>query len=177
MPLGERPRRLLKVDANMERRIVRKIRKNPFGTSAELTSVVNVGLSAERRIAPSTLKTYAIKNCLISRRPAIKHQLTSEQAKAHWNFAREYMTKDMRYWSRVLFTDETQVLLNPVDRHEMVRRPRHERNNTRYVVQKPKFDGGRIMFWGSINLHGTGTLIKVDGRIKVEAYIEMLNKG
>jgi len=165
MPLGERPRRLLKVDANMERRIVRKIRKNPFGTSAELTSVVNVGLSAERRIAPSTLKTYAIKNCLISRRPAIKHQLTSEQAKAHWNFAREYMTKDMRYWSRVLFTDETQVLLNPVDRHEMVRRPRHERNNT------------RIMFWGSINLHGTGTLIKVDGRIKVEAYIEMLNKG
>lgn len=173
----ERPGRPLKVDANMERRIIREIKKNPFATSTQLTRIVNIGLPQERQIAPSTLRTYAIKNGLISRRPAIKAPLKPKHIKERREFVKLYLKKDMRFWSRVLFSDETKILLNPVDHRQRVRRPKHRRHETKYVVQKPKFGGGGMMFWGSINLHGTGTLISVEEKIYADTYTEIIEQG
>ncbi len=168
----ERPGRPLKVDGNMERRIIPEVKKNPFATSAQLTRMANIGLPQERQIAPSTLR-----NGLISRRPAIKAPLKPKHIKERREFVKLYLNKDMRFWSRVLFSEETKILLRPVDYRQRVRRPRHRRHETKYVLQKPKFGGGGILFWGSINLHGTGTLINADEKIDADTYTEIIEQG
>ena len=101
------------------------------------------------------MRACAVKNDLACHMPAIKPRLKPRQIQERLNFALEFVDKDMRYSSRALFTYETQVLLHPIDRRRRVRRPRNQRNESKFIVQKSKYGEGSIMFWGSINLRGT----------------------
>lgn len=95
----------------MERRIIREIKKDPFQTSLKMAKDVNMGLPEESQIKPRTLRFYALKNKFRCFRPAIKPKLSPKQIRIRLEFAKKYKDKDMRFWSRVLFSDETQVLL------------------------------------------------------------------
>ena len=68
----------------------------------------------EEKISARTLRRYTTLNGMKCYRPA-KTQLTPKQILERRQFAKNYLQKDLRYWGKVLFTDETQVLLNPVD--------------------------------------------------------------
>jgi len=89
---------------------------------------------------------------------------------------KNFLQKDLRYWGKVLFTDETQVLLNPTDHRQRVRRPRHRRNDSRYVLKYQSHGGGSLMFWGSIHYKGTGELLCIKDTLNAARYVSLLDK-
>ena len=170
----ERPGRPPKITPQLKRRIKREINKNPFASSLKIARDVNTGLQENKQIAPSTIRLHAIKNDLRCYRPAIKPYLTSKQKKERLSFAKQYLEKDMRFWGKVLFTDECQVLLDAIDRQ--VRRPKHKRYDAKFIRQKSKHGGGSLMFWGSIHYNGVGPLVCIEGNFKHDDYIELLEE-
>jgi len=56
----------------------------------------------------------------------------------------------MRFWSHVLFSDETQVRLNPVDRRERVRRPKHQRFDAKYIQQSQSIVADLLCFGAAL---------------------------
>lgn len=173
----EREGRPKKVTPEIERRIVREIKKFPFETSAKLTTNVNTELPPESQIKPRTFRFYAILNGLRCYRPAIKPRLSRDQIQARLEFARKYVQKDMRYWGHVLFSDEAQIVLHPLDRRERVRRPKHRRFDNQFIREKPKFGGCSLMFWGCAQYKGVGDLIGILGTVNAQSYIEILEEG
>jgi len=95
----ERSGCLPKVTDQLERRIIREIENDPFASSVSLTNRVNSGLPESSQIA--------VQNVLRARRPALKPSITEKQAKERLAFAQKYAQKDMRFWSHVIFSDET----------------------------------------------------------------------
>lgn len=170
----DRSGRPKKVSLEMERCIVRAVKKEPFTSAIKLVKTVNEGLEPKFQIKPRTFIHYALKNHLKCFRPARKPHLTKSQISSRLEFAKKYMNHDMRFWSRVVFTDEAYVLLHPTDCRERVRRPQHQRFKAPYMVGTMKNYRGGQMFWGSINYHGTGTLVSINGHITGETYLMIL---
>lgn len=173
----ERTGRPPKVTEQMRRRIILAIEKNPFAPATTLTAEVNDGLPAESHISVRTFRSVAISRGLRARRPAFKPSLTKAQAERRLEFAQNYVNKDMRYWSHIIFTDETQVLTNPTDRRERVRRPRHKRYDQRFIKKTQRFSNDNSMFWGAIHYNGTGSLIAIEGTVNADIYLEILKRG
>ncbi len=167
--------RPVKVTPTMERRIVRETLKNPFQSSLKMLKTINSGLTEKERISARTLRHYTLLNGMRCCRPAVKPSLRPEHVRNRLQFAKNLVDKDMRYWSQVLFTDETKVELHPKDLRDRVRRPRHRRNDDRYVLQSHSYGGGRLMFWASIHFKGVGELYCIEGTLDGKGYIELLD--
>lgn len=170
-----RPGRPSKVTPTMERRIIRETLKNPFQSSLKMVKSINEGLEEKERISARTLRHYTLLKGMRCCRPAVKPSLKPEHIKARLEFARKLVHKDMRYWSQVLFTDETKVELHPRDLRDRVRRPRHRRNDNRYVVRSHSYRGGSLMFWGSIHFKGIAELYCIKETLDGEGYTELLD--
>jgi len=80
----------------------------------------------------------------------------------------------MRFWSHVLFSDETRLELQPQDRRAKVRRPVHKRFDQRYLGKRARHGPNSIMFWSCINLKGQGDLIAVEGTLNGDGYSKIL---
>ena len=170
----DRSGRPLKVTPTMERRIIRETLKNPFESSLKLVKTINEGLGEKERISARTLRLYTFINGMKCCRPAIKPSLKPEHIEDRLNFAKRYVHKDMRFWSHVLFTDETKVELHPKDMRDRVRRPRHRRNDDKYILRSHSYGGGNLMFWGSIHFKGVGELYCIEESLDAKGYTELL---
>ena len=71
----DRAGRPKKIDHQMERRIIREIKKNPFESSSRITQAVNEGLEEEKQISSSTMRTVVLKVGYFARRPLVKPPL------------------------------------------------------------------------------------------------------
>ena len=96
-----------KVNERMERRIIREIEKNPFQSSNDVKDNINVGLKEEETICSGTVRTVAIRNDLVARRPLAKPYLTPEHIRLRLEFAERYQDRTTRFWLNVIFMDET----------------------------------------------------------------------
>jgi len=163
-----------KVDERAERRICNIVKKYPFESSSKLTNEYNTGIEEEHKISGSTFKAYAQKNNLTAHRPCHKPFLTPKHIEGRLNFAKKYQNKDMRFWSRVIFCDETSMMLHPMDDRLRVRRPPNERFNKAYMIPVFKHGGGSLMFWGCISWKGQGVLKLVKETLKGGSYSKLL---
>ena len=161
----------------MKRRIIFAIEKNPFAPATTLTAEVNDGLPEESQISVRTFRNVAISRGLRARRSAFKPCLTKGQAEKRLVFAESYVKKDMRFWSHVLFSDEIQVLTNPTERRERVRRPRYKRYDNKFIKKTQRFNNNSLMFWGALHYKRTGSLIPIEGTVNAEAYLKILKEG
>jgi len=173
----QRSGRPSKVTDQIRRRIILAIEKNPFAPATTLTAEINGGLPQESQISVRTFRSIAISRGLRARRPAFKPCLTKAQAERRLEFAESYVKKDMRFWSHVLFSDETQILTNSTDRRERVRRPRHKRYDPKFIRKTQRFSSNNLMVWGALHYNGTGSLIPIEGTVNAETYLEILKEG
>jgi len=173
----ERSGRPGKIDKAAERRICRLIKKNPFEVSSNLTRDYNLGMEEEEKISTSSFKKVAQGHDLKARRPCSKPFLTESHIADRLAFANYYRDKDMRFWSRVLFCDETSLQLHPKDMRQRVRRSSGERYSKEYLLPAFKHGDGSLMFWGCISWKGQGTLKLIKGRIKGSTYNTLLTEA
>jgi len=148
----------------LERRVVRAIQNDPFESSKRIKEKMNFGVPENEVISDRTMRRIAQVKGLMAHRPAFKRILTLIQKARRLEFAKTYAGHDMRYWSHVIFTDETRLELHSMDRRQRVRRPLHKRYQIRYVARGPKGKALSVMFWSCVLITmAKGTLFLLKG--------------
>jgi len=147
-------------------------KKFPFLGPLELLQ----GSTSYPKMSKSTIKRYLRKSGLFGRLAAKKPMLTKQHMRKRllWCKAYSNFTEDM--WSKVLFSDESQIQKYSMHRRH-VRRPVGYRFSNRYICKTVKYGGFAIMCWGAILGDGSRTLIRCPPRMDSDAYINILKEG
>ena len=163
-----------KVSAKLARKICREVNNNPRTTTkAVVENLDQVGMKVSR----STIERVLHRGGLHARRPRKTPLLRKRHLKARLAFARGHMKEDPSFWSTILWSDETKLELFGHMDAEYVWRKKGEAYKPKNTVPTVKHGGGNIMLWGCFSSSGTGNLVKVQGIMKKEDYISILEKN
>ena len=81
--------------------------------------------------------------------------------------------KNPFFWENVIFPDECTMELHPKTR-PLVRRPPRVEYQQRYIQGTSKFGYKKVMFWGFIHFSGRRKIVKIEGSINSDKYIQTL---
>jgi len=163
-----------KVSPRLARKVWREANNNPRITIKALLN--NLGESGTK-ISRQTLQRTLHKGGLHGRRPRKTPLLHPRHRKARLAFAKAHLDKDPSFWSSVLWSDETKMELFGHRDVAFVWRKKGEAYNPKNTVPTVKHGGGSIMLWGCFSASGPGNLVKVDGIMKKEQYIKILEEN
>jgi len=162
------------VSPRFARKIIREVSNNPRLTTKEILNDIS---QSGTKISRQTLQRTLNKAGLHGRRPRKTPLLKPKHVKARLAFARAHIDKDSSFWSSVLWSDETKMELFGHRDVAFVWRKKGEAFNPKNTVPTVKHGGGNIMLWGCFAASGPGNLVKVEGIMKKEQYIEILQEN
>ncbi|GFT69495.1 transposable element Tcb1 transposase [Trichonephila clavipes] len=102
-----------------------------------------------------------------------KPLLTKFQRKRRLTWAREYSLWTIKYWEKVIFSDESQFWISGNQSSAYVRRRTHEEFSPQCLKPTVKCPT-KVMVWDCMSSHGVGRLHIVSGTVKAIDYIEIL---
>lgn len=171
LPRSGRPR---KTDEKGDRKNLRCVKTDTRQTLAEITNEANNALpssvssrTVRRRLRFSGYTRRKIRKTLTIRKENRSRRINWCRSKLGW-------TLD-RHWKKVIFSDETQVVVDQNKRVYVWRRADE--------VWRPECLGLRgnskfsAMFWGCISHNGIGTFTQVEGNINSRKYIDILDEN
>jgi len=166
-PGSGRPRKTTPAD---DRYINQQVRRDRFITANEIKenpclSNLSSGL-IRRRIA----ETGEFQSFWASKKPFLRNK----NVKARLKWARDHVSWTVAQWSRVLWSDESPFVLVYNRKKRCWRRAGHERYKQWCTQGSVKHDK-KIMVWGCFAAHGVGKFYRVEGIMKKEQYLDMLN--
>ncbi|KAK3523864.1 hypothetical protein QTP70_010508 [Hemibagrus guttatus] len=123
--------------------------------------------------SPRTLHTAGFHG----RRPRRTPLLQISRTNARLAFANVHLDKEEDFWSSVLWSDETKIELFGHNDVAFIWRKKGEAFNPKNTIPTVKHGGGNRMFWGCFSAGGPGNLITVNGTMKKEQYIKILNNN
>ncbi|KAI4883239.1 hypothetical protein NFI96_003468, partial [Prochilodus magdalenae] len=163
-----------KVTPVLARRIVREVKKNPrITTKAILVNLDSAGGDISRQTVQRTLHTAGFHRHRPRRTPLLQKRHT----KARLTFANAHLDKEEDFWCSVLWSDETKIELFGHNDVCTIWRKKGEAFNPKNTIPTVKHGGGNLMFWGCFSANGPGNLIAVNGTMKKEQYIKILNNN
>lgn len=148
---SKRNRRLTAPDINRE---LNKTRSNKVSVSTVKNRLSAAGLRGR----------VAVKKPLLR---AIHKEKRLEWAKQH-----EHWTVEQ--WKSVLWTDESKFQIFGSNRRVFVRRRSHERVSESCLVSSVKQGGGNVLVWGCFAGTVVGDLVKIDGIMRKDQYLQIL---
>ena len=163
-----------KVSPKLARKICREVNNNPRTTTKALRETLD---RAGTKVSRSTIERVLHKGGLHGRRPRKTPLLREKHLKARLAFARGHLKQDPSFWSTILWSDETKLELFGHMDVEYVWRKKGEAYNPKNTVPTVKHGGGHIMLWGCFSSSGTGNLVRVQGIMKKEDYIQILDEN
>ena len=97
----------------------------------------------------------------------------NRKKRVKWCKERTGRTVD-NYWKKVVFSDESQIVLGTNNR-VYIWRKNDEKYNPHLICSRPK-QKISLMIWGCICYDGVGTLTTVEGNINSAKHIDVLDK-
>ncbi|KAI4895152.1 hypothetical protein NFI96_027349 [Prochilodus magdalenae] len=163
-----------KVTPVLARRIVREVKKNPrITTKAILVNLDSAGGDISRQTVQRTLHTAGFHG----RRPRRTPLLQKRHTKARLTFANAHLDKEDYFWCSVLWSNETKIKLFGHNDVCTIWCKKGEAFNPKNTIPTVKHGGGNLMFWGCFSANGPGNLLAVNGTMKKEQYIKILNNN
>lgn len=158
--------------------IKRIIRENPnIGVRKIPGMLEEAGLTgSESTTTPSyvTIWKYIRRNELTKRtlRPGLL--LTAKNIICRFQFAEEYLRKDLGFWDQVVWSDETMVRTMPAGK----KRKGWFSNSIplKELPRNPQVQNGGVscMFWSCFSIYGVGPLVPIKGKLNSQKYKELL---
>ncbi len=97
--------------------------------------------------------------------------------KARKQFTEDKQNKDMDYWNRVLWSDETKINLFGSDGVKHVWWQPGEEYKDKCVLPTVKHVVGSVMVWGCMSAAGTGELQFIEGTMNANTYCDILKQS
>jgi transposase len=169
-----RPGRPSKVPATTARKIVRDAKINPQATSTEIQASLK---SAGVEVGKTTVRRILNKYGLFGRVARKKPLLRPFHKKARLVYAKQHLNQSTEYWKKIIWSDETKIELFGHNQNRYVWRQVNQAHKEKYTKPTVKHGGGSLMFWGCVSFHGTGNLVKVEGRMDSVYYQQILNEN
>lgn len=144
-------------------------------TAPELTARLN-----ETKVNPVSVSTVKrrLKDRGLNGRIALKKPLLRPQNKVkRLAWAKMHRKWSINQWNKVLWTDESKFQLFGSNRRVFVRRRVGKRASEQCTVATVKHGGGSVMVWGCFGNDCVGDLVKIDGIMKKEEYLEILQNN
>ncbi|GFT09404.1 transposable element Tcb2 transposase [Trichonephila clavipes] len=165
-PGSGRPRRTSRRE---DRHIVRNARVQPTASSAAIQAQVAPSLSAP--VSSRTIRRRLAEEHLGSRRPLRVLPLTSthRQLRLEWCHARGNCTAAK--WNQVAFSDESRFNLSSDGNRVRVWRPRGERHNPTFALQRHTAPTASVVVWGSIAYNTRSPLVLIRYTMTAQWYV------
>lgn len=164
-PKTGRPR---KTTPREDRKIVRKLKKEPLLSAKRVKNDLNLDVSTR------TVQRRCVENKLLSFRVAKKPFISKKNRLDRLEFANNHLDWSIQKWKTVLFSDESKFNLKGSDGSQRVRRPIGERLKPRYCSGTVKHGGGHVMVWGAFSGQGIGPIHRIEGLMDRFMYKDIL---
>ncbi len=139
--------------------------------AAEVEGVGGQPISAQT--IHRTLHQIGLHGCRSRRKPLLKMM----HMKARKQFAEDKQTKDINYWSHVLWSDETKITLFGSDGVKRVWRQPGEEYKDKCVLPTVKHGGGSVMVWGCMSAAGTGEQQFIERTMNANMHCDILKQS
>ena len=164
-----RPR---KTDERDDRVLLRLSRDNPKASSSDLASELKAFHNIS--IDSSTVRRRLLENGRPAYRPIQCQLLTNAMKQKRLQWCREHEDWDIKRWSRVMFSDESSIELQP-HRSQYVRRDigvPPSGDHFQAVIRHPV----KVMIWSCISVYGTGRVHVVENSMDANQYLRVLSE-
>ena len=152
-----------------DRMIIREIKKNPFVTSSEVVERLQDLSISPRTVRRRIGEESDFKSCFAPRCPFINEK----QAKARLEWCEQHKNWTPAMWEKVLWSDESPFVLR-FNRKRRVWRISNSGWQPRNCVGTVKHDK-KLNVWGCFSAHGVGRLYRIEGIMKKEDYVMILD--
>jgi transposase len=166
-PRSGRPKKLTERDKRHLKIIIAKNRREPEEKIREIF-IESTENTVCRRTMQESLYEMGYNSCTALRKPNISEQ----NRKIRLNWARERRFWTTNDWMKVVWSDESRFTMFQNDGKVRVWRLPNEKYDIDCLVPTVKHGGGGVMMWRCFSWHGLGPLVRIDGRINSERYIE-----
>lgn len=172
LPRSGRPQKLTDRD---KRKVTKIVKKYPKVTSTEIAAQMKSENKVE--VHPITIRR-VLKSAGYNSRVARRKPLISKiNQKNRLEFAEMYVHKNLEFWDRILFSDESKFNIFKSDGQIRIWRKRNTELDSNNIVSTVKHGGGNILVWGCMSSSGLGELVFIDGIMDKFVYLNILKQN
>ena len=151
--------------------LIRESVKDPRKTSDAIKTTLG---EKEIEISSSTVRRRLLEVGRKAYRPVKKQLLTKTMKTKRYKWGLKYKNWTKEDWRRVIFCDETHMFVQG-QRSQHVRRSQNEKIRNAHIDQRVKHPQKK-MFWGCFSFYGIGSLHPVEGMMRSQQYIEVVQR-
>ena len=157
-----------------ERSLERLVKQDRHTTAKSLTKKWNK--VTEKDVSVMTTRRRLHSLGYIGRQARKKPYISSKNKKKRMEWARVMRKKNLAYWKKVVFTDESKIKISRSDGRVFVWRKSTVEWLPCCTLGSVKMGEASIMVWGAISYDGVGPLTVVESSITGETYRQTLHK-
>lgn len=168
-PRTGRPKKLTYRD---ERSVLRMVREQPRTSAPQIAAQVEkeTGKHVSSECIRRTLRKRGYNGRVPRKKPLVS---TTNRVKRE-QFAKEHLKKNMVFWKRCMFTDESKFTIFTSDGRGKVWRKPCKALDLQNTIPTVKHGGGAVMVWGSMAVTGVGSLVFIDTIMNKQVYLNIL---
>lgn len=168
---GRRP----KLSPRDKRAIFMQIQSGRAENAVEVAQNLNATLHSP--VSVQTVRNALKKDDFIAVVKKKKPYLSKRHRRDRLAFALKYQNWTVEDWKRVIWSDETKINRFGSDGRKYVWKKKGQPLLDREVDSTVKYGGGNIMVWGCMGWNGVGIMVEVEGRMKADQYVQILEEG